>query len=54
MTPRLSQSNLAGVVGTTRETLNKWLGIYEDQGLLKREKGRIAVLQPEALRKRIC
>jgi CRP-like cAMP-binding protein len=51
-TPRLSQTDLAGVVGTTRETLNKWLGIYEDQGLIRREKRRIAVLRPEGLRKR--
>ena len=52
-TPRLRQSDLAGVAGTTRETLNKWLGFYENQGLIRREQGRIAVLRPEALRRRI-
>jgi CRP/FNR family transcriptional regulator, cyclic AMP receptor protein len=53
ITHRLNQSDLAGLAGTTRETLNKWLGIYEDQGLIRREKGRIAVLDPMRLNKRI-
>ena len=45
--------NLAGLVGTTRETLNKWLGFYETQGLIRWDKGQITVRRPEALRKRI-
>jgi CRP/FNR family transcriptional regulator, cyclic AMP receptor protein len=52
-TPRLIQSDLAGMVGTTRETLNKWLATYESQGLIRLEKGGIVVLQPEVLRQRI-
>jgi CRP/FNR family cyclic AMP-dependent transcriptional regulator len=52
-TPRLIQSDLAGLVGTTRETLNKWLSMYETQGLIRLEKEGIAVLQPDALRRRI-
>ena len=52
-TPRLIQSDLAGMVGTTRETLNKWLAMYEAQGVIRLEKGGIAVLQPDALRRRI-
>ena len=52
-TPRLRQTDLAGLTGTTRETLNKWLGFYHDQGLIRREEGRIAVLQPDGLRRRI-
>jgi len=50
---RLTQTNLAGLVGTTRETLNKWLGFYETQGLIRWDKGQITVRRPEALRKRI-
>jgi CRP-like cAMP-binding protein len=53
LTPRLTQADLAGMAGTTRETLNKWLGIYEAQGLIRQQKGRIAVLQAEALHRRI-
>jgi len=52
LTPRLTQSDLAGMVGTTREALNKWLGFYENQGLIARQHGRITVLQPERLRRR--
>ena len=52
-TPKLVQSDLAGMAGTTRETLNKWLGLYEDQGLIRREEGRLAVLRPDELRRRI-
>jgi CRP-like cAMP-binding protein len=51
-TPRLTQSDLAGVVGTTRETLNKWLTLFEREGLIRREKGRIALLRPDDLRRR--
>jgi len=31
-TPRLTQTDLAGLVGTTRETLNKWLGSARIRG----------------------
>ena len=40
------------MVGATRESINKWLGYYERQGWLKRERGSIVVLQPEALLRR--
>jgi hypothetical protein len=40
-------------VGTTRETLNKWLGIYQDQGLIRLDKGHVVVLQAEGLRRRM-
>ena len=52
VTPRLTQTDLAGMVGTTRETLNKWLGFYEDQGLIRRDKHQIVVLRPDKLRSR--
>jgi CRP-like cAMP-binding protein len=53
ITHRLNQSDLAGLTGTTRETLNKWLGVFESQGLIRRDKGRIVVLDPVRLSKRI-
>ena len=50
---RLTQAELAGMVGTTRESVNKWLGFYERQGMIQRHNGLIKVIQPQALRKRI-
>ena len=40
------------MIGTTRESVNKWLGEYERQGLIARRNGLIKVLKPEALQKR--
>ena len=53
VTPRLNQSDLAALVGTTRETLNKWLGFYQSQGLIRWDRGRITVIEPNRLRQRI-
>lgn len=50
---RLTQSDLAGMIGTTRESVNKWLTFYQRQGLVERHGGLIRVLNPEGLRKRI-
>lgn len=52
-TPRLTQTNLAGLVGTTRETLNKFLGMYQDDGWIRLERGRIFVLNEDALKSRL-
>ena len=52
-TPRLNQTDLAGLSGTTRETLNKFLGIFQDEGLVRLEKGRIVVLDKPGLQSRI-
>ena len=52
-TPRLTQTDLAGIAGTTRETLNKWLGFYEDEGLIRREGGHIAVVDAGRLARRV-
>jgi CRP/FNR family cyclic AMP-dependent transcriptional regulator len=53
VTPRLNQTDLAGLTGTTRETLNKWLGFFQQQGMIRLDKGRISVLEPRRLRERI-
>ncbi len=50
---RLTQNELAGMVGTTRESVNKWLMEYERQGMIERRNGLIRVLKPEALQRRI-
>lgn len=46
---RVTQNDLGAMVGTTRESINKWLGYYERQGWLRRERGQIVVLDPGAL-----
>jgi CRP/FNR family transcriptional regulator, cyclic AMP receptor protein len=50
---RLTQNELASMVGTTRETVNKWLMEYERQGLIERRNGLIRVLKADALQRRI-
>jgi CRP/FNR family transcriptional regulator/CRP/FNR family cyclic AMP-dependent transcriptional regulator len=50
---RLKQSELASLVGATRESINKWLGAFERQGLIRVDKGQIILLRPAALKQRI-
>jgi len=52
-TPPISQSDLAALVLTTRVTLNKFLGLMTDQGLLRWESGRVIVVDKERLERRI-
>jgi CRP-like cAMP-binding protein len=53
VTPRLNQSDLAGLVGTTRETLNKWIGIFQELGLIRWDHGHVTVLDEQRLRQRV-
>ena len=32
---RLTQTDLAGLVGASRESVNKWVGFYERRGLIR-------------------
>jgi CRP/FNR family transcriptional regulator, cyclic AMP receptor protein len=50
----LTQTDLAAMVGASRETVNKCLGSYEKQGLLEYRRGHITVLRPDRLRRRIA
>jgi CRP/FNR family transcriptional regulator, cyclic AMP receptor protein len=50
---RATQSELAGIIGATRESVNKWLGFYQGQGLIDVARGKVTVLNPERLRGRI-
>ncbi|MBI3964415.1 MAG: Crp/Fnr family transcriptional regulator [Chloroflexi bacterium] len=52
VTSRFTQSELAGMIGATRESVNKWLGIYERQGVIHRCGSQIQILRPEVLRQR--
>jgi CRP/FNR family transcriptional regulator, cyclic AMP receptor protein len=50
---RMKQGELASLVGATRESINKWLGSFERQGLIRYEKGQITLLRPAGLKQRI-
>ncbi len=47
----LTQTELAGMVGSTRPRVNKLLGFFEDDGAIARRGRRIAILNPEALQR---
>jgi CRP/FNR family transcriptional regulator, cyclic AMP receptor protein len=53
ITVPLTQEELAGMIGATRPSVNKVLGWYEDQGSIERRGRRIAILRPDALRRRV-
>ena len=48
----LTQAALAGMVGATRESVNKWLRFFERQGMIRWDRGRLTVLQVQSLRQR--
>lgn len=50
---RMKQGELASLVGATRESVNKWLGAFEKQGLIRYDKGQITLLRPSGLKQRI-
>jgi CRP/FNR family transcriptional regulator/CRP/FNR family cyclic AMP-dependent transcriptional regulator len=49
---RLTQADLAGMIGATRESVNKCLATYERQGIIERQHGMIRVIKPDALERR--
>ncbi len=50
---RLTQGELAELVGASRESVNKWLGVYTRQGLLRYDQGRLTVLNRDGLLQRL-
>ena len=46
---RFAQQDLADMLGTTRESVNKQLRSWEEQGLVELSRGRMRVLDPEGL-----
>lgn len=48
----LTQSDLAGMLGATRVSVNRLLGVYQDEGLLRLGKGSFTVLDPNGLHAR--
>jgi CRP/FNR family cyclic AMP-dependent transcriptional regulator len=50
---KLTQQDLAAMVGATRESVNKHLGWMRDHRLIELDRQRIVLLRPDELRKRI-
>ncbi len=50
ITSRLTQSDLANMVGATRESVNKWLRYYTQRGFLRHGRGQMTLVNPQALR----
>ena len=48
---RLSHTDLGRFVGCSRETANKQMRAWEEEGIAAREGGRIVLLKPAALKK---
>ncbi len=47
---RLTQGDLANMVGTTRESINKWLRYYTQKGSLRHDHGRLTLMNLQGLR----
>jgi len=47
---KLSQQDLAHMIGVTRERVNKELGLWREQGLIAVEDGMIVICRPDRLR----
>ena len=50
LTLRLTQAELADMVGATRASVNQLLGSFEDRGAISRRGHRLVILKPELLR----
>jgi CRP/FNR family transcriptional regulator/CRP/FNR family cyclic AMP-dependent transcriptional regulator len=51
---KLTQSDLAALVGASRESVNKVLGYFVDKRFVSTEKRKITILRLAELRRRIC
>lgn len=47
---KLSQQELGNMVGTSRESVNKQMRIWENEGLIRMNQGYITLLQPDKLK----
>jgi CRP-like cAMP-binding protein len=48
----LTQSDMAGMLGATRVSVNRLLGAYQDARLLRLNRGSYTILRPDAFRQR--
>ncbi|WP_164894018.1 MULTISPECIES: Crp/Fnr family transcriptional regulator [unclassified Mesorhizobium] len=51
---RVNQSNLAGIVGCSRQTVNRKLGELRDEGVVRLGKGKIKVMDRAGLERRVA
>jgi CRP/FNR family transcriptional regulator len=49
---RLTQGDLAEMVGATRESVNRALGAFKSKGWVRWDRGTVTLLKPEDLRRR--
>ncbi len=52
VTMKLSQRDLAGLVGGSRENVNRALSRFATLGFIRLERGRVTLLRPDQLRSR--
>ncbi|HLZ10263.1 MAG TPA: Crp/Fnr family transcriptional regulator [Chloroflexota bacterium] len=52
-TVHVTQVELAAWIGATRETVNRWLSFFEDQGLIRRQRGQVTIVRSEGLRDQV-
>jgi CRP-like cAMP-binding protein len=50
---RLTQGDLASLVGATRERINKVLGFFRDEGLVDLDAHKVIILDPSGLQRKI-
>lgn len=50
---RLTQADLASLVGATRERINKVLGSFRDEGLVELDGHKVIILDPRGLQRKI-
>ena len=53
MTPKISQSTLAAMVGVSREDVNRALAALVSGGAIRREGGRYILIDETALREQV-
>lgn len=46
---KMKQDDLAGLVGVSRQSINRTLRLWEDRGLIRRAYGKIIILDPAAI-----
>ena len=46
---KLSQRDLANMIGASRESVNRQLSLWEEDGLISRDRGAITILDPEGM-----
>lgn len=46
---KLSQQDIGNMIGTSRESVNKQMRTWEDEGLIRFRKGYVTITQPEKL-----